>query len=241
MEKLIFISDNRCPSARAAAAHLISLGYRVALNDLGGLPVEGAEPTKLELADYGSLAAYFGSLGDAFFAVLHPAPPPMHATVEEANDEKWQAAFKEGALASLMITHAAGERLAKMGRGAIIYLGSIHAEKPMGQGFLYTMGCSSTQMLCREAALDYGAKGVNCFYVQRGVMQEDMVNQNDISNTYSATANRYPLGRIPESDRLNGLITFLLTEGAGALNGSDVKADEGLTLFYGHQKEATEG
>jgi hypothetical protein len=68
-----------------------------------------------------------------------------------------------------------------------------------------------------------------------------MVNQNDISNVYSATQKRYPRGRLPEADSLNSLLAFLLTEGAGVLNGSDVKADEGLTLFFGHQKEATEG
>lgn len=237
MERLVFITDDRCPVARAAAVHLRSMGYRVVFEGRGGEPLPGMEYTDLDINDADSISSCFSRWGDDFYAVILPAPPPMHASIEEADEQQWEAAFREGALASMMVTGAAGECLARLGRGALIYLGSIHAEKPMGYGFFYSMGCAATQMLCREAALDYGARGVNCFYVQRGVMEYDQSNANDITNVYSSTGTRYPRQRMPEHGSLNELLAFLLTDGASPLSGSDLRADGGLTLFYGHHRE----
>lgn len=234
MEKIVFITDSRCPVARAAAAHLLSLGYRVELNVRDGSEVSGTGSVRVDLTDLPALTACFEACGDALYGVIHPAPPPVRASVEEATGEQWDAAFREGALAAMMVTRAAGARLAKLGRGALIYLGSVHAEQPMGRGFLYTMGCSATQMLCREAALDYGAKGVNCFYIRRGVMAHDLTGANPLTNLYSSPATRNPRGRLPEPGSLGELIAFLLTPGAAPLSGDDPRADEGMTLFYGH-------
>lgn len=234
--ELIFISDNRGTAAREAARHLLNAGYRVALNDLGGPAVPGTETTALSLADRDALSAYFTSCGEALHAVIHAEPPAIQAKLEDVDDERFQEAFREGALASMMLTAAAGAHLAALGRGAMIFLGSIHAEKPMGYGLLHSISCASTQMLCREAALDFGAHGVNCFYIQRGIQEDDLVYNNNLTNIFSATDSRYPQGHLPDSGYLNDLIVFLLTDGAGPLNGADLRADAGLTMFYGHRR-----
>ena len=233
----ILITDNRSQSACAAAAHLLSLGYCVVLNQLGGDAVAGTESVFLDLTDESALASWFEASDDAFYAVIHPAPPPIHAAIATATEDDWQQAFRDGALAALLVTKTAGRRLASLGRGCLIYLGSIHAEKPMGYGFLFSMACSATQMLCREAALDFGAKGVYAYYVQRGIQQDDLIHANDLTNIYHATELRYPQNQLPGPDSLNGLIAFMLTEGAAPLNGADLHADSGLTLFYGHRRE----
>lgn len=234
---LVFISDNRSDAACAAAAHLMSLGYRVALNNRGGADIAGAESTDLDLTDDDALSAWFAGCGDALCGVIHPAPPPVCASVASATEAEWQAAFNGGALASMMLTRTAGGRLARLGRGALIFLGSIHAEKPMGYGFLFSMGCSATQMLCREAALDLGSRGVNCFYVQCGIMENDLIHANNLTNIYHAVPLRYPKKQLPRPGSLNDLLAFLLTDGAAPLNGADLRADDGLTLFYGHRRE----
>jgi hypothetical protein len=92
-------------------------------------------------------------------------------------------------------------------------------------------------MLCREAALDFGAKGVYAYYVQRGIQSDDLCHGNNLTNIYHATELRYPQKQLPGPDQLNGLLAFLLTDGAAPLNGADLRADSGLTLFYGHRRE----
>lgn len=236
-QNLVLITDNRSSAARAVAVHLLALGYRVVLNHVGGDLVAGSESTVLDLADETALNAWFDACGDDLLAVIHPAPPPIHASVARASESDWRLAFQEGALAALLITKTAGSHLTRLGRGCLIYLGSIHAEKPMGHGFLFSMGCSATQMLCREAALDFGAKGVCAYYVQRGIQSDDLGNANNLTNIYHATELRYPQKQLPGPDHLNGLLAFLLTDGAAPLNGADLQADSGLTLFYGHRRE----
>jgi NAD(P)-dependent dehydrogenase (short-subunit alcohol dehydrogenase family) len=240
MGKLVFISDDRCPVARTAAAELVKQGYQVVLNDMGGNAVPGTEKVTLDLADFAVLDACFASFGGAFYAVIHPAPPPVQATIETASDEQWQAAFMQGAQASMQLTRAAGKHLTAMGRGKVIYLGTIHADKPMGNGFLHTMGQSATQMLCREATLDFGRSDVHCFYVQRGVIAEDMGNKNDYSHLYYSPTTRYPKQCLPETSSYNELILFLLSSGSGPLSGTDLRADEGMTMYYGHAVDEEE-
>ena len=235
--KLVWITDNREPVACAAARHLLECGWRVALNDLGGESVEGCERAAVDLSDLAAVQACVEQFGDAFYGVIHPAPPPLHASIEDASDSEWAQALDSGALSAALVTRASGERLAALGRGNIVYLNNIHAEKPMGHGFLHSMGCAATRMLCREAALDYAAKGVCCVFVMRGLMAHDMANKNSLTNFYSGVAERYAKKRVPEPESLCGLLEFLLSDGAKPLNGADIRADEGLVMFYGDPAE----
>ncbi|MCL2812691.1 MAG: SDR family oxidoreductase [Clostridia bacterium] len=235
--KLVWFTDNRDPVTQATAQYLKEQNWRVALNDLGGKSLPGCDHTQVDLTDANALGVAVKSFGDGLWGVVHPAPPPIHASVEEADDNLWARGSESGPLAATLVTAAAGAHLAGLGRGAIIYLGSIHAEKPMGHGFLYSMGCAATQMLCREAALDYGAKGVHCVYLQRGVMAHDMANQSAKSNLYVGAAFRYPQRRMPDPGSLCGLIEFLLSGAASPLNGADLRADGGYTMYYGNQIE----
>jgi len=235
--KLVWFTDDRDPAAVAAAKYLMGKNWRVALNERGGTGVDGCERTSVDLCDAASLKAAMASFGDALRGVVHPAPPAIRASIEGADDSLWRRAFEEGALSAILTVAAAGEHMAAYERGAIIALSSIHAEKPMGHGFLYSMGCAATQMLMRDAALDYGAKGINCFFVQRGIMEHDVQNAGDIGNLYSGAAFRYPKKRMPEPESLSGLIEFLLSGAAAALNGADLRADEGMVMYYGNQLE----
>ena len=109
----ILITDNRSQSACAAAAHLLSLGYCVVLNQLGGDAVAGTESVFLDLTDESALASWFEASDDAFYAVIHPAPPPIHAAIATATEDDWQQAFRDGALAALLVTKTAGRQIGR--------------------------------------------------------------------------------------------------------------------------------
>lgn len=234
--KTVFISDNREGAAVCAAKHLSENGYSVIVNDLGGEKVGGCKQVSLDLCDYIMLHRFFEELDTAPEGVIIPAPPVRRVSIENAGDEIWEEGMRDGALSAMILTRASGEIMAKNSRGSLIFLGSIHAEKPTGCSFIYSTACSAAQMLCREAALDFGSLGVNSFYIQRGVMEQDLKNKNEYSNVYCRPDLRYPKKRLPSPDSLNGLIDFLLTDAAAPLNGSDLRADEGFVMYYGNQK-----
>lgn len=227
-QRTVLITDTREKEALAAAAYLREQGYRV---------VENNPETGVKLNDEAALNALADELGD-IAGVIHPAPPRILAKVAEATDEQWITAREEGVIAAWTVTKVFCGKMKEQGYGAMIYLGSVHAEKPVGGGFLYSIGCGATQMLCREASQDYAEFGVNCFYVQRGPMERESSSRSDISHFYYGLDMRYPQRRTPKEGHLNGLLKFLLSDDAWTLNGADLRADGGMTMFYCHRRMA---
>ena len=227
-KKNIFITDNKDPVTYNVAEYLEKTAaekYNVLFNNVN---------IKIDVCHIAPLNDFFGSF--EIPAVIIPAPWHNDITIEEASDSDFDQAFNDGALVSMLVTRAASECFKKNKKGgAVIYLGSIHAEKATDFDFLYSIQCGATQMICREAVIAYGEYNVNYYYVQRGILTHDVRQFNNASNIYTASDLRYPKKKIPGTDSLNGLISFLLTEAAAPLSGSDLKADGGLTMYYGNR------
>lgn len=219
----VLITETRSADARSAAISLREAGYEVISGD-GVRMWDEAEARALE-----------SRITSRLCGVIHMSPERILAGCESASDAQWNAALNEGALSALITTKVFAGRMAENGGGALIFLGSIHADKPVGGGFLYSINCAATQMLCREASQDYGARGVRCFYVERGISETDKNDPSSASQIYVGTQLRYPRRRMPEAGDLNALIKFLLTDGSWPLNGASLKADGGMTMFYGHR------
>ena len=222
----IVITSLKSAETKSLQAYLSAQGYRVLT------PPDGCRLWKEE-----EVRAFASACPEGLSGVIHPAPPPFQCSLEKADEENVARARDEGPLAAWCVTKVFGERLRAQGRGSLIYLGSIHAEKPMGYGFLFSGGCGAVQMLNREANQDYGTSGVFTCYVQRGPIASDPDLANDLTHLFSGTALRYPSRKLPGEDSLNGLIAFLLTPAAAMLAGSDLRADGGMTMYYGERMD----
>ncbi|NLG25243.1 MAG: SDR family oxidoreductase [Clostridiales bacterium] len=229
---LVFISDGRSAEAAALATHLAQNGYCVALN---GADAPGCERVDLDLTDLKGLEDYFAGCG-ALAGAVHFAPPPRPVPIEDADDRAIAGALRAGALSSLLLARAAGDAMAAQGRGALIFVGDLHAEKPTGCAPLHAMNVAAMQMLSREAALDYGRRGLSSFFVMRGPAEGDAPMESGVSNLREGAAIRHPDGALPPAGHLGGLIAFLLTDGARPLNGADLRADSGYAMYYGLQR-----
>ena len=165
------------------------------------------------------------------------ANPPvtlMRGGIEDTTDEMWANARDIFVVPIFNITQVVGKIFMQNKKGSIIYLNSIHADKPVGGGFLYTMGCAAVQALCREAALIYGSHNVGCYNVMRGIVEgEEAYFTSEYSSLYHNSELRFPKEKLPSSGSLNELCAFLLSGGAYILNGTDLQADEGFRLYYG--------
>ena len=225
-QKVIF-TDLRTQEARDAFACFGGLGYEVL-----------SVPENVCLWDEDSLAAFARPLAGTLAAVIHPAPPLSLCGFEEADEARFAQAANEGAVAAWCVTKVFGGIFREKRGGVIIYLNSIHAEKPAGRGFLFSMGCSAVQMLSREANQDYGAEGVRTYFVQRGISPDDPDGRSDVSPLYFGVDLKYPGRKMPERGSLNGLLAFLITPDAAPLAGSDLRADGGMTMYYGHRRKA---
>ena len=224
--KTVVITDARSSQARALIPYLSGLGYQVQV------PPDGCRLWK-----EADVRAFAAACPRPLAGVIHPAPPFSRCSLEEADESLVAKARDEGPLAAWCVARVFCDMLREQGSGSLIFLNSIHAEKPMGYGFLFSAGCGAVQMLNREISQDAGTGGVRTFFIQRGPMEGDPDLKSDISHFYYGTDLRYPLRSIPAADQLNDLVAFLLTPAASPLAGSDLRADGGMTMYYGERRK----
>lgn len=226
MKKTIILTDDRMAEAREVREYLASQGYCVE-----------TVPQDITLWDEAALSAWAQPFQSDLAGAIHPAPPRILGSVESVSEEAWRRAADEGPMAAWCVTKVLCGLMKDAGGGSMIYLNSIHAEKPVGNGALFSMGCGAAQMLAREAAQDYGQFNVRTYFIQKGVSEADPDSQSPVSTVYFGTELRCATRALPQPGYLNALIAFLLTPGAAALTGGDLRADDAMTLFYTHRRK----
>lgn len=228
-DKIVVITDLRTEEAKSAAEYLSGLGYEIV-----------TPPADVHLWKEEEIAAFAAPLKDRLYGVIHPAPPVTKGGILEVSEEDWERTSNEGAIAAFMVTKVFCTIFREKKGGALIFLNSIHAEKPMGKGILYSLNCGAVDMLSREAAQDYSESGVNVYFVEKGITDPE-VGKSDVSALYYGVDLRYPRRKMPEAGYLNGLLAFLLTDAAYPLTGQPITADAGLTGFYNQHRFKVEG
>ena len=226
MRKTVIFTGSQMAEAREAQAYLETLGYQTV-----------TVPEEIRLWDEDALRAFAEPYAASLAGVVHPAPERIMGSVEEVSEEQWNRALNEGPLSAWCVTKVFCGIMKENGGGSMIYLNSIHAEKPVGNGALFSMGCGAVQMLAREANQDYGQFHVNTYFIQKGISPTDPDSKSPVSTVYFGVDLRYPTLKLPQEGYLNGLIAFLLTPEAEPLSGSDLRADGGMTMFYIHRRK----
>ena len=123
----IVITDLRTAPMREAQAYLAKQGYRVLT------PPEGCR-----LWNEAELRVFASACPEDMEGVIHPAPPAFQCALEQADEETVAAARDEGPMAAWCVTKVFGEIFREKRQGTLIYAGSVHTEKPMVYGFLFS-------------------------------------------------------------------------------------------------------
>ena len=226
MKRTVIFTGDRMAEAREAREYLREQGFEVI-----------TVPGEICLWDEKALRVFAAPYAASLLGVVHPTPERILGRVESVSEAQWEQATNEGPLAAWCVTKVFCGLMAEGGGGSMIYLNSIHAEKPVGHGALFSMGCGAVQMLAREANQDYGQFGVHTYFIQKGITPADPESKSDVSSLYFGADLRYPARTWPEEGWLNGLIAFLLTPEAAPLSGADLRADGGMTMFYAHRRK----
>ena len=155
MKDIVILTDDRLAEAQQVRDALIERGWRVE-----------TIPRTICLWDEAGLSAWAAPFSGEIAGVIHPAPTPILGAIEAVSEAQWRRAADEGPMAAWCVTKVFCDRMKANGGGSMIYLNSIHAEKPVGHGALFSMGCAAAQMLCKEVNQDYGEFGVRAFFIQ---------------------------------------------------------------------------
>lgn len=226
-DMVILLTDGETELSRQIAARFQEEGARVTVRteEARGAPFDPAAAR----AFVDALVRREGRL-DVLLCNVCTADP---MTLEGASDEQMWNALSRVAGSAFFFTQAAARHMRKGGGGKILYLGSIHSEKPAGSAVGFSAAMGAVEMLCREVALDLAAYPVQSAFVQAGALEGDDARfESALTPLYDHFTQKIPGRRPVNPEEIVELLVFLATPECGALNGATLRADRGFMLHY---------
>jgi len=177
--------------------------------------------------------------------MIHNRKQVEPMSVEYGTESEFLNVMYLHAKAAFVCTQAVGEQMAHTNRGKIIYITSIHAEKPTGSSFSYSASQGAIKMLAKEAALEPGRFNINVNTIEVGPIDRDNeVFHSDISYLYDLYNYKIPSTVLGNDEDLARCVLYLTSEDARHVNGADIRLDGGFLLHYMdhkmHQPQAFE-
>ena len=239
--KTAVITDVTTEIGQAAAALLAENGFQLMLCVPVGKHVEAEteallqrigcvyQTGEVDFADEADVLRLFQSLQSVQVLFYNNLPKILCRPAGRITGEEF-ARFVDADITSVVTTATVFGTLMK--NGSLIFLGSIHSDKPNGTAPLYSMYMGALKNMVREAAVSFGTRGNRCNLIELGAMGgEDQLFHNEISHFYEGYSHKIPNGHIPTSRDVSQIVWFLAGQ-AAAVNGESIRADSGLVLEY---------
>lgn len=200
-----------------------------AINDEGG----AAEPYGCDVADPAAVEATVQRAVDRFggLDVLVNNAYASHRDpdrFEEYDEESWYTDFDVCLHGAYRCIRAALPHLAAAdGRGAVVNIGSVNAERFFG-GHAYSAAKAGLASLTRTLAVQCAPRGVRVNIVEPGTVRTNAwADRGDILERLK---DHYPLGRVGEPTDIAAAVTFLASRDAAWITGVTLPVDGGLLV-----------
>jgi len=246
--KVIFVTDADSPSGKALIPRLFEEGARLLLaSDSDGEAI-AAELERCRSVGKSIIVGridpcsgeQMGLLLDmaqqewgAVDVLVHNRNLVKPTSVETSDEAQFRELLDANAKSAFVAAQTIGARMAARGSGTILFVGSIHAEKPTGSSFAYSAAKGAVQMLSREASLALGRHGINVNHIQMGPVEGDEERfASELSTLYEDYRYKVPSAEPVTCQDLASLIVFLAGPEASHLNGADIRLDGGFLNHY---------
>ncbi len=156
--------------------------------------------------------------------------------IENLTKEVFESQLNANAKAAFVLARVVGLHMAEYGNGKIVFVSSIHCDKPTGSAVMYSISKGCINMLCKECALFFGRKGIQTNLIEAGAVEgDDKKFESEFSPLYAMgyMEERIPRRKAGSNDEIAAVAAFLASEEASFVNGASVRADGGFELFYG--------
>lgn len=239
--RVAIITDASHPAAEAVAKKLENNGVVVVRNYPAGLPERLSEDKEFYYAydtcsqkDMEQLLSLAVEKAGNVKYLIHTDNYIFRSSIEEISEEDFKTAVDRNAKSAFISTKIIAKAIAENGGGAILYLSSLHDEKPTASAFTYSVGKGAVKMLSKEMALFFGRKGVRSNLIEMDYTkeQEELLDSMISPFNYDA-GTKIPLRRLATPEDFAGLAWFLLSDEASFINGADIRVDGGHLLYYG--------
>ena len=210
---------------RAIADRLATDGY-----DVVRLDRVAAEATlRCDVADHAAVARARSEIGPVD-VLVNNAGIWRYAPLESVEPDEFRAVVDINLHGAFNTMQVFGRDMLRQGSGSIVNIVSISALNASPRVGSYGPSKAALLALTRQAAVDWGPRGVRCNAVGPG-----MVLTPSTEAAYADTAVRdtrstaVPLGRLAEPGDIAGVVAFLCSEDARYVTGQAVFADGGFS------------
>ena len=150
----------------------------------------------------------------------------------EMSTEDWRAVVDVNLTGTFLTARAAALRMLAAGtRGSIVAITSMNGVAPGPNAGAYGATKAAVARLTQQMALEWGPTGIRVNAVAPGLidagMSEAIYADPEIRRLRSE---RVPLGRLGTPSDVAAAVLFLLSEGAGYINGTELLVDGGVTV-----------
>ncbi|SFE39412.1 NAD(P)-dependent dehydrogenase, short-chain alcohol dehydrogenase family [Paenibacillus algorifonticola] len=247
-DKVVFITDADSRSGRALFRLFAEQGAHFILNSMsGGAHIKeelkrartlglNVLVTATDLCSSSRLQAMLGQAAPQLGRVdvlIHNNDLMKPTSIEYGEEDLFLDLLHTNAKTAFICTKVVGQQMADAGSGAIIYVSSIHAQKPTGSSFAYSATKGAVSMLAKEAALVLGRSGITVNTIELGPIEgDDERFASELSTLYEDYAYKVPNAVLGSYDDLAQLALFLSSDEARYMNGADIRLDGGFLQHY---------
>jgi NAD(P)-dependent dehydrogenase (short-subunit alcohol dehydrogenase family) len=229
---------------RVTARVLAENGWHVALVDINADGLAAVESELREAGHTNVLAvpadiASESSVGEAYERIDAGLPPvvglvnlagiacptPLH----EAELKEFERVMAVNVTGSFLMLRAAAARMIPQGVGRIVNTSSITA---LDGGGTFSKGVYATAKaavigMCRGGARELGPHGITVNVLAPGPVDTEIMGGRLTDERKASMSAGIPLGRVGQPDEIAATVAFLLSDGAGYINGATIQIDGG--------------
>ena len=238
-DKIVWITDAGSASSRRIASKLRDEGAVVVCNYFparftateDAAMSTGADPASFEAINNAASAILerYGRID----VLVHNNNKIITASLEDCTDEQFDLSLGYNVKSAYLYTQVVG-RIMKAARcGNIVFVSSIHDEKPCGGAFSYSIAKGALKMLAKEMVLDMGPYNVRVNIIEAGPMEgEEKLFYSDMSPLYEHTIEKIANKKLGSMEDIANAVLFFASDDCSFANGSELRLDGGFLLAY---------
>lgn len=153
----------------------------------------------------------------------------------EDSTEAWLSIYQKNVLSGVRLVRACVPGMRERGWGRVIWLGTIGALRPNSRMPHYYASKATLPTVCVSLAKELSGTGITVNLVSPGLIattevKEQMARRaekNEGERSWASGLLDNPIGRMAEVEEVASLVTYLASERAGAIHGTNVRIDGG--------------
>jgi 3-oxoacyl-[acyl-carrier protein] reductase len=168
---------------------------------------------------------------DIVVLVTGRPPNPIRATLQEADQTRWDEAYQNQLWSAIQVTTRVVPLMVDRGWGRIIAITSASVKQPMPHHCLSTVFRAGVTAYMKHLANEIAMHGITVNCVAPALIDTSHRTGTSAYTESQAEARKKltPLGRMGTQEELAGVVTFLVSMQAGFITGSNIQVEGGMT------------